>query len=104
MADEEAFHWHEGAYFWVVNLPGLTRQQAESLSAMAERAGMSFGGSTVNPSEFLMLNLDRATVQILFQALDAVQGAWIPSDPADVFALASLRDELRQWLAVTPFE
>jgi hypothetical protein len=104
MAEEEGFHWYEGGYFWAVNLPGLTREQAEKLLVMAERAGMSFGGSTVNPSEFLTLHLDRASVEILFEALGAAQDARKPSEPADAHALASLRDELRQWLEVTPFE
>ena len=102
--DQERFHWNKGGYFWAVNLPGLTRHQAEALLTMAERAGMSFGGTTVDPAEFLTLYLDRPSVEILVQALNAVPPGWEPAEPADTYGLASMREELREWLDVMSSE
>ena len=39
---------------------------------MAVKAGMSFGGTTVDPSYFLTLHFDRYTVESLHNALSSI--------------------------------
>lgn len=85
----------EGVWpYWAVDLPGLSRPQAEELLGIAQQAGMSYGGTTVDPREFLTLHLDRDTVLTILWALNAR----LQNEPFDPAAVAGVADILREWI------
>jgi hypothetical protein len=83
--------------YWSVDLPGIGRAQAEELLAMAVKAGMSFGGWTVDPSLFFTVHLDRSTAEGLYRALCAAEpgGDSARTDEQDS---AAVRESLKEWL------
>jgi hypothetical protein len=82
--------------YWAIDLPGLTQVQAEELLGMAEKAGMSFGGTTVDPSQFLTFHIDRATVESLYNALSSI------AEDEQGLALSGVREGLKEWLDLFP--
>ena|ERR1700680_1041311 len=84
--------------YWTVDLPGLSRTKAHELLAMAEQAGMSFGGTIVDPAQFLTLHLDRQTVESLYRALSVSQPHQKCSIRIDPAIVNGIRDVLKEWL------
>jgi hypothetical protein len=87
-----------GRQYWFIDLPGLSRAQAEELLGMAVRAGMSFGGTTLDPGLFLTLHFDRATVESVFCALCSIEGS------EEGRAVSSVTEVLKEWLDLVPPE
>ncbi|HEV7566835.1 MAG TPA: hypothetical protein VGO31_12845 [Microbacteriaceae bacterium] len=54
---------------WDLLFPGLSEERAERILALAENAGISYGGEVEDPRIRLSLGLDRVTVQWLRAAL-----------------------------------
>lgn len=57
--------------YWSLDIPGLTEDQAEQLLATVkeEQFGWFGSGTASDPSIWLTLHLDRATAQMLYDAL-----------------------------------
>ncbi len=46
---------------WIVMLPGLSESAARKVLALAEGAGLSFGGEIIDPQVALTMSFDRST-------------------------------------------
>lgn len=84
--------------YWSVDLPGLTRAQAQSLVEIAERTGMPAGGTVVDPASFATLHLDRATVESLVRVLDAARTNHLTFDTADIGIVTGVLEVLQEWI------
>jgi hypothetical protein len=93
---EDEFNWP----YWSVDIPGMSRGQAEELLDLAVKVGMSFGGTAVDPSDFLTLQLDRTTVESLYLALSPVEGH--STSTWDEQISAGVREILKEWLDGLP--
>jgi hypothetical protein len=84
--------------YWSVDIPGLREEEARQLLqwASANRAGWFGNGTAVDPREWLTLNLDRESVQML---LDALRAAPNLAPGADAMA-----EDFADWLASTSQE
>lgn len=83
--------------YWSVDLPGLSREQAEGLLEFAERR-MSLSGSTIDPSCFLTLHLDRDSVQSLSDALGSGRSSGIGGSTKEV--VVGILEVLNDWLGL----
>ena len=54
-----------GRYYWGIDVPGLTADQAAALVVVVGDTFPDLQGLPVDPAEFLTLSMDRATVEIL---------------------------------------
>jgi hypothetical protein len=90
-----------GRPYWSVDLPWIGRAQAEEFLAMAVKAGMPFGGTAVDPSEFFTIHLDRSTVEVMYRALSPAE-----KDEGSATAawqgFAAVREVLKEWLDQNP--
>lgn len=81
----------QGDYYWAVDLPGLSRMDAESIIDLAQQRGFAAGVSTVDPSESMTLYLDRDTVTDLADILRSVGQPGQPKHP--------MLENFEHWLA-----
>ena len=84
--------------YWSVDLPGLSRAQAQELLEMAERAGMPAGGTAVDPESLVTLHLDRATVESLVRVLDAARTNRLTLDIANIRTITGVLEVLQEWI------
>ena len=64
-----------GDRYWSVDLVGLSEQGANAVVRFAEHAEAGVHGTTVDPTAWLTLHLDRDTVEGLVRALVATEHA-----------------------------
>jgi hypothetical protein len=93
---EGEFNWP----YWSVYFPGIGRAQAEDLLSAADKAGMSFGGMTVDPSDFLTLQLGRSTVAALYRVLSPAEKDSVSTQ--DDQNASGFREILKEWLDGLP--
>jgi hypothetical protein len=91
----------ESQQYWSLDVPGLTRSQAEELRAFVKDSGVSDFVTAVDPSEFLTLHLDRDTVRSLLQAVE-YQRPTVAGRPDEAAVLEGLSDALSDWLHHAP--
>jgi hypothetical protein len=83
--DEQEFYWK---FYWNVDVPGLTREQAESLVATSQsRYGVQ--GTVLDPRDWFTLHIDLHTAEAVRAALQ---------DSAANDASAGFREILEDWL------
>ena len=86
--------------YWALDLPGLNSDQAEKLLDAAGKLGLEYGGTAVDPTQWLVLILDEASVRGLAAALRASdRGA--PAQPIPLSAdpvAAGLLEVCDEWL------
>jgi hypothetical protein len=91
-----------GNRYWSIDLPGLGPEQAQELIELAEQAGMlSWGGSIVDPGQFLTFHLDRDSVDGLYRALAFAQANRKSSAEADFPEISAILEEMKEWLDST---
>jgi hypothetical protein len=80
---------------WALDVPGLTRAQADELVSFIKDGGISAFASAVDPADFLTLHLDRETAASLLGAISRGGHA----DPlSDSVNLAGLSEVVSDWL------
>jgi hypothetical protein len=93
---------HDGWPYWSVDLPGLSRLNAQQVLEMAERSGLSFGGTLVDPAQFLTLHLDRPTVEAVYVALSRGQECAQIAKHPDAVTVNGFTELLEEWLSLDP--
>jgi hypothetical protein len=81
---------------WALDVPGLTRADADELVSLIRNTGVSAYASAVNPAAFLTLHLDRGTVESLVRAISP--GA-ADDGSSGLVILEGLVEILSDWLA-----
>jgi hypothetical protein len=80
----------DDAFYWAVDLPGLTGFQALEIRNIAAELNGVVGASVLDPAVFLTIALDRVTVEALVIALRTAA----PSDEI----VASMLEWFEEWL------
>ncbi|MBI1379015.1 MAG: hypothetical protein GC157_16270 [Frankiales bacterium] len=80
---------------WTLDVPGLTRAQADELVSFIQDSGMSDFATAVDPANFLTLHLDRETAASLRRAISRAGNTDRSPDSVD---LAGLSEVLSDWL------
>lgn len=77
--------------YWVLDLPGLTKDGADAMLKVARRETDVVGPSAVDPSIYLTLSLDRQTVASIAAALSGI------NKRNEI--VQSILEEFEDWLA-----
>lgn len=85
--------------YWSLDLPGLSSAKAHELLKMAERSGMSFGGTLVDPAQFLTMHLDRPTVEAVHSALSRRQEMGEIANQSNAIIVNGFIELLEEWLS-----
>lgn len=80
---------------WSLDLPQLTQSGADELVTFAKDTGICELASAVNPSLFLTLHLDRASVSALVELLANRPGG---NNNDDELVLQGLAEDFGEWL------
>jgi hypothetical protein len=88
--------------YWSLDLPGLSQAKAQELLGMAERAGMSFGGTLVDPAQFLTLHVDRPTVEVIRDVLSRRRESSDMASQSDGVMINGFIELLEEWLSDSP--
>ncbi|MEU8387078.1 hypothetical protein [Micromonospora sp. NPDC048842] len=80
----------EKQFYWSLDLPGMTADQAVQVGSVIKDQGIDLEVLLVDPSNFLTLHLDRESVEAIVAGLTVVR-----SNPVN----DSLRESLEDWLA-----
>jgi hypothetical protein len=81
---------HEDDY-WALDLPGLTKEEAERILEFARRETDVIGASAIDPEECMTAFLDRETVRSLAEAFRAI------SERNDV--VQGMLEQFEDWLS-----
>ena len=88
----------ESGRYWSLDVPGLTQLEAEDLRSFIRDSGISDFATTVDPSTFLTLHLDRDTVNSLLRAVEHERSHVAAESPDQAAPLDGLADALGDWL------
>jgi hypothetical protein len=88
----------DGWPYWSVDLPGLSRSNAQQVLETAERSGLSFGGTLVDPAQFLTLHLDGPTVEAVHAVLARGQESAQIANNSDAVTVNGFTELLEEWL------
>lgn len=80
---------------WSLDLPGLTQARAEELVSFARDSGLCKFAAAVDPSLFLTMHLDRASVEALLHVIATRPGT---PDKSEQMTLRGLAEDLEEWL------
>jgi hypothetical protein len=80
---------------WALDVPGLSRAQADELVSFIKDSGVSDFATAVDPTAFLTLHLDRETAASLLHAISRGGNSDRSSGSVD---LAGLSEVLSDWL------
>jgi hypothetical protein len=90
-------HSSAGQPYWALDIPGLTRSQAEELQSFVKDSGVSDFVTVVDPSAFLTLHLDRDSSAALLRAVD-LQRSGAVGQAEEAVVLDGLSETLADWL------
>lgn len=80
-------------YFWAVDVPGMTREQAEWLVSALASGPFALHGIAVNPAHFFTVRVDRDGAEVLRDALRQAHSNDIAAGLAEI---------LESWLDLPP--
>ncbi len=80
---------------WALDVPVLTRFDAQELVSFVRRSGVSEFATAVDPADFLTLHLDYDTVRSLLQAISPRGN---PASQGEGVSLEGLSEVLAEWL------
>ena len=82
--------------YWSIDIPGLTKLDAERLLELAKEHGLGEpGGYVIDPTTFMTISLDRISAATLRAALN-LQSESIPE--VDDYVARGLLESLEEWL------
>lgn len=76
--------------YWSVDIPEMTRGQAEELLALLVKSNSSLQGIPVDPAKFLTVHMDRDSVNVIRHAL--------AGDPIENSIADGLIEIIDEWL------
>ena len=85
--------------YWSLDLPGLSGAKAQELLKIAERSGMSFGETLVDPAQFLTMHLDGPTVEAIHDALSRTRESTDKANQSAAVLVTGFIELLEEWLS-----
>lgn len=85
-------HAEERAFYWSLDIPGLTEERALQVASIIRGSGLSLEPLPVNPANFLTLHIDRESAETLMLGLAGIR----PNAVSD-----GLRESIEDWLTWT---
>lgn len=85
-------HDDDQPFYWSLDLPGMTSDQASQVVAVIESGGVDLNAVPVDPAVFLTLHMDRDTVEALVAGLAEARPSRVVENMKEAFV------EWLEWL------